>query len=202
MRTLTGFTLLLAAITFAFAAAAGASGGRDDDGHGRGESGGATFGPYTIITTDGGSCGQDWAADTIRRNYSIRSNGNGTFALLETNLGSFTTIGPVSPGACEGAQPHGLVVAPGIQGGLAGFLTGTVSCATACVFNAAGASACPPAACTRAAFVAAAFGPTATLATTSFRFEYFSSSPLLTYHHWVDQGTATTEQFFGDIATA
>ena len=202
MRRFTGFTLLLAAITLAFAAAAGASGGRDDDdGHGQG-GGGATFGPYTIVTTDGGSCGQDWAADTIRRTYSVRSNGDGTFALVETDLGSFTTIGPVSPGACEGTQPHGLVVAPGIQGALAGFLTGTVSCATACVFNPAAASACPTVGCTRSVFIAAAFGPTATLATTSFRFDYFSASSLLTYRHWVDQGTATSEQFFGDIATA
>ena len=100
-------------------------------------------------------------------------------------------------------HPHGSVVAPGIQGALAGFVSATVSCGTAaCVFDPAAASACLPAACTRAVFVAAAFGPTATYATTGFRFDYFSSNPALSYRHWVDQGTATTEQFFGDIATA
>lgn len=132
----------------------------------------------------------------------MRSNGNGTYAFFETDVGTFETTGPLSPGACETTLPHGNVVAAEIKGVMAGFLTGTVSCTGPCVYNAAGVAACPSAGCFRTVFVAAAFGPTATLATTSFRFDYFSASPLLTYRHWVDQGTATTEQFFGDIATA
>jgi hypothetical protein len=196
-------SLLLAAVMLVLASAAGASDGRGDDRDGHGNSGrAATYGPYTITTTDGGSCGQDWAADNIRRTYTVRPNGSGTFGLLESDIGSFTTIGPVSPGACQTNQPHGTVTAPGIQGGLAGFLAGTIACAGACVFNPAGAAACPPADCTRSVFVLAAFGPTATLATSAFRFDYYSPSPLLKYHHWTDEGTSTTESFFGDIATA
>ncbi len=198
MRRMILCVLLLG--TLAVAGSAGAS-IRDDAGGGGG-GGSATFGPYTIVTTDGGSCGAPWAADTIRRTYTVRSNGNGTFALFETDFGKFTTTGPASPGACQTNQPHGTTVLPGIQGVLSGYLTGTVSCTGPCVFNPAGAAACPPAACYRSVFVAAAFGPTAQLSVSSFRFDYYSSSPLLVYRHWVDQGTATTEQFFGDIATA
>jgi hypothetical protein len=216
MGRLTIIGLALATLALAGGAAPALAGGtgnaaRGDDGGG-GQRGARTFGPTTIATTDNGSCGNAWAAATLRRTYSVRSNGDGTFTLAEADRGAFVTVGGSSPGACETGSAHGLVVLPGRRGSTIGLLVGTVSCAGACVLDPAGAAACGTAAaaspCYRDVFVAAAFGPTARWSCLqgsdpcTFRFDYVAHDQGLVFHHWVDEGTASSERFSGDIASS
>ena len=160
------------------------------------------LGPFpTAGDPDGGSCGSFWATDTFDRFFQVQVNPDGTATVREEfKNGSFVTSGPVSPGACEGGDHHGQLVAPGITGTLTGYLVGTVQGGT---FNAAGCLA-PTADCTSTGgFIAATFGTGATLNVTDFGFEYASSDPSLVFHHWTDSsGPKGVETFIGDIATS
>lgn len=157
------------------------------------------FGPFASATTDGSSCGTTWANDQVNRNFSVHDNGNGTFNVTEMFTdGMFTTTGTNSPGACETSNHHGTTVAAGVTGNFQGFLTGTVTSAS---YN---PNACTPATCnSTAGFVTSVFGPTAAFNITGFNFEYNSSDPTLSFHHWQDKSAdgGTGEQFIGDIAT-
>src|SRR5213596_1781123 len=60
------------------------------------------YGPYPSNSPDSGTCGNDWATDTFDRHFTVKSNQDGTFTVIEQfKNGSFTTIGGPSPGACE-----------------------------------------------------------------------------------------------------
>jgi len=79
------------------------------------------YGPYTSTSPDSGTCGPDWATDTFDRHFTVRTNPDGTFLVVEQfKSGSFvTTTGP-SPGSCE---PGGTVgtVDNGIVGSMHGY---------------------------------------------------------------------------------
>lgn len=165
------------------------------------------FGPFPSVTTDGSSCGIDWAADTVDRDFTVHDNGDGTFKVTEkfTN-GTFTTLGTTSPGRCEASNHHGSNVIPGIIGSFQGFLTGTV---TSTGYNPSGCSVASATCTTTQGFLLAVFG-TAGPATfscnlgyagCSFNFEYHSNDSTLRYHHWQDKSDGQGgEQFIGDIA--
>lgn len=163
------------------------------------------FGPFASASPDGGSCGAPWARDTFDRSFAVHDNGDGSFRLTEdfTN-GSFTTTGPVSPGACETSNHHGSTVAAGVVGSLRGFMTGTVTSATFNAGGCTGGNQCS----TAAGFVLAVFGPAATFTCFTgngdceFNFEYDSSDQSLTFRHWQDKSSPDGEQFVGDIASA
>ncbi len=179
----------------------------DEHGHGdqdgRGDA--QRFGPYNSASPDSGTCNNDWALDTFQRRFFVQRHGDGTVTLTETFNGNFLTIGGPSPGACQASQPHGTVVAAGIKGSFGGFETGVVTGAT--MYNPNGCSA-PAANCTTTkGFLTAVFGPTATYSCStgvgacSFRFDYYSGSPLLTYRHWTNASPDLGGNR-GDIATA
>jgi hypothetical protein len=54
------------------------------------------YGPYPSSSGDSGTCGPDWATDTFDRHFTVRSNGDGTFTVVEQfKNGSFiTNAGP------------------------------------------------------------------------------------------------------------
>src|SRR6266568_2344562 len=112
------------------------------------------FGPFAGSSTDGGSCGAPWANDTFNRFFSVHDNGDGTFNVTEDfKDGTFTTIGPVSPGKCETTDSHhGTTVLAGITGDLQGSESGTVSSGT---YNPNGCSAIGADCTTTAGFIAA-----------------------------------------------
>src|SRR5438477_3179355 len=41
------------------------------------------YGPYPSGSPDSGTCGNDWAMDTFDREFVVRSNGDGTFTIVE-----------------------------------------------------------------------------------------------------------------------
>jgi len=157
------------------------------------------FGPFALTTPDGGSCGSDWAKDTIDRSFSVHDNGDGTFLVREEDKnGTFVTLGGASPGACSDSAHHGIIVNSGIKGQMQGFFMFDVMSGT---YN---PTACATADCsTRGGFLAAVF-PTLTdycNATCVWNFEYGSNDRTLKYRHWQDKSDQTgNDKFEGDIA--
>lgn len=166
------------------------------------------IGPFASTSPDNGSCGQQWAIDTFNRDYNVHANGDGTYRVREEfKNGSFTTTGPVSPGACETGSNHGTAVTPGITGTVQGFLEGTVTSST---FDPNGCSAVGADCTTTQGFLLAVFGPSGPATFTcnlgfagcDFNFEYAAGGQGLIYHHWQDTEVQGAEVFHGDIATA
>ncbi len=166
------------------------------------------FGPFAGTSPDGGTCGNPWANDTFDRFFTVHDNGDGTFRVREEfKHGTFVTIGPVSPGACETESRHGRTVRSGVEGKFHGYLDGTVTGGT---FNASGCNATPAACTTTAGFLATTFGPAgATYTCTTgagvcrFAFEYSAGGQDLIFHHWEDRNDKNgVEEFKGDIANA
>lgn len=166
------------------------------------------FGPFPSVTTDNGSCGTQWAIDTVNREFVVRDNGDGTFFVREEfKQGNFVTTGPVSPGACEADSHHGEIVRAGVTGSFNGYLEGTVTSST---YNPAGCDV-PDACTTTAGFLLAVFGPSGPATFTcfqgfagcNFKFDYAAGDQGLIFHHWTDRETKQqTEEFKGDIASA
>lgn len=151
----------------------------------------------TLTSPDSGTCGNNWANDTLKRVYKVKRNGDGTYTLVAFDRGTFTTVAGQSPGACETTDTnHGATVTAGITGGVTGFVAETISGGTL------NTSATCAAVCDRNAFVAAFFGASATQTVTKFAYFYGSRDPGLIKHVWVNAGTGTTSSNHGDIATA
>jgi len=165
------------------------------------------IGPFTSTSPDNGSCGQQWAVDTFTRDYNVHANGDGTYRVREEfKNGSFTTTGPVSPGACETGSNHGSVVTAGITGTMQGFLEGTVTSST---FDPNGCNVSGADCTTTQGFLQAVFGASGPATFTcnfgyagcDFNFEYAAGGQGLLYHHWQDTEVQGAEVFRGDIAT-
>jgi hypothetical protein len=205
-RFITLLVLLAAALALA------ATGLADPGDKGKGKKQGKNRFSFVVVSPDNGSCGQQWATDTINRTYSVKDNGSGTFTLRRSDRGTFVTTGPVSPGKCNGSGKHGSVVGPGYKGTFTGYLVGTV---TASSFNPKATCAAP---CLTDAFIAAFFSPGAQFscftnsADCKFNFNYTSKAKQATglaklkYRHWQDKGkgggTMLKEVFHGDIANS
>jgi hypothetical protein len=199
-------TIAFAALALAALALAG-SGAANGGDHGKRHTHGKVgkLGPYTVTTTDNGSCSTPWAADTIKRTFYVKKNRDGTYRLLRRDRGTFVTTGPTSPGACNTKGPHGTVVHAGAKGRLHGFLVGTVSGGT---FDPK--ATCPADCGFTDVFVTTFFGPNAQFScftdskSCRFDFEYSAPKQGLRFHHWSDKGkgagTMLKERFRGDIA--
>jgi len=184
------------------------AGGLADPGH-RGK-GKGKHGKYTFIvtTTDNGSCGNPWATDVVKRTFRVKRNHDGSYTLTRFDRGRFTTLGGVSPGACDTTGRHGKTVRPGVTGKLVGYLRGKVTGGT---FN-------PNATCTGPecgftdVFLTTFFGPGAQFSCFSnsmdckFNYNYVAPRQPLLFRHWQDKGkgagTFLKEEFKGDIADA
>src|SRR5919108_1119770 len=98
----------------------------DPGDNGQGKKQGKNRFTFILTAADNGSCDTPWANDVIRRTYSVKDNGDGTFTLRRTDKGTFTTIGGPSPGACETGSKHGHLVRTGVTGRFGGYIVGTV----------------------------------------------------------------------------
>src|SRR5690349_8171751 len=79
------------------------------------------YGSYPSGSPDSGTCGNDWATDTFDRDFTVRSNGDGTYTVVEQfKNGSFATNAGLSPGACE-TNPGGTLTG-GETGSMHGYL--------------------------------------------------------------------------------
>jgi len=156
------------------------------------------FGPYKSSSTDSGTCGNDWANDTFKREFRVQQSDSGAWNVREDfKAGEFVTIAGASPGACE-TSGHGLLIAAGEKGHFKGFLSGDVAGGT---FNQNGCQAATADCSTTAGFIAAIFGPTAVYNVTTFDFSYKAHGDDLIYRHWVNASDDRGGNR-GDIATS
>lgn len=150
-----------------------------------------------VTTPDSGTCGNNWATDTLKRTYSVKKNDDGSFRLIAFDRGTFMTTAGQSPGACEtGDSHHGATVTAGITGRVGGFVAEKITGGT---FN---PNATCATVCDRNAFVSAFFGSTAQQSVDKFIYVYGAKDSALIKHVWVNAGDATTSHNHGDIATA
>jgi hypothetical protein len=208
------FGLLVAALALAGPSSAEPPGGKPggnkakQDKHWKGSF--AKEGPFTVVTTDNGSCGTAWASDTVKRTFLIKKNRDGSYRVWRFDRGSFTTLEARSPGACDTTGRHGNVVHAGAHGRMHGWLVGTVP--STFTFNPD--ATCPADCGFTDVFLNTFFGAGAadqfSCFTNStdcrFTFSYHAHGQGLVFHHWKDAGrgagTFLNEHFKGDIANA
>ncbi len=186
------FSILVLAILVALTAQSGVAAAKDNQKNDQ------KFGPYTVVSPDSGTCGNDWATDTFTRTFEVKDNGDGTFRLRVEDKGTFVTFAGASPGACQTTGKHGLLIRAGVTGKMHGTATGTVT----------GGALIPgavcPAVCFMGAFTTAFFGPTAQFTCVSgggacdFKWQYSSGDKHLLYRHWTNSSNGNK----GDIADA
>ncbi len=165
------------------------------------------YGPYASSSPDSGTCGNDWATDTFDRHFTVRTNSNGTFTVVEQfKNGSFTTNTGPSPGACDTTDgtPPGTIVA-GKTGSMHGYFiiplpagTTQTSTSSACVAN------MPSAPCTTADFINSHFAPAcypAICSVTTYFFHYTAGDQSLVFHEWKNASTDRGGNH-GDIASS
>jgi hypothetical protein len=149
------------------------------------------YGPYSSGSGDSGTCGPDWATDSFDRDFTVRSNGDGTFTVVEQfKNGSFvTTVAPdgPSPAACDtGYTNHGTTIRSGVTGSMHGyFIVSNVMTQTSMSpYCDAGNSMNDG--CTTATFINTHFTPCypATCTVTTFFDHYTAASQHLIYNEW------------------
>jgi hypothetical protein len=186
---------IVLAVLFTIPGVALAAGNGSENGNGTDQ-----FGPYTLVTQDGGSCGGAWANETFDRTWKVHDNGDGTFLVSRQDKnGTFETLDGNSPGGCSTSEHHGTTLTAGIVGQMSGDLTFDV------VSSSYDPTACESADCsTTTDFLAAVFPGFDSYCSSVCRwnFEYSSNDKALAYHHWQDRSDATGDDIFvGDIAT-
>jgi hypothetical protein len=168
--------------------------------------------PYSYFDTDGGTCGGDaWALDLGVRTFTQPNHDPaGNYAIVETfSQGHFSTVGGVSPGACDDPSRtnNGHLVREGVAGTFFGtyhiFIQGGTFAALDGSCNGFPSSD-PDHQCTTASYVTYHYGSGATLTGTSYTFTYKSSAAgVLAPKSWVEKSTdGNTEVDTGDIRTS
>jgi hypothetical protein len=163
------------------------------------------FGPFPSVTTDSGTCGVDWATDTMNRFFTVKlvsegAGGLNTYRVYEQfKDGSFVTFMAPSPGACDSSDgtPPG-VIRDGVTGSFHGYDLITVMSHT---FN-------PNATCDYPCvgtdvFLLSAFGPEgpASRNDTAFFDHYLAVDQGLVFHEWKN-ASCNRGGNHGDIASA
>jgi hypothetical protein len=162
------------------------------------------YGPYASSSPDSGTCGNNWAEDTFNRDFTVRANNDGTYAVVEQfKDGSFVTNNGLSPGACETTYTnHGTTVPAGKTGSMHGYFiisnTGPPTSASP-YCDATNPSNTD---CTTATFVNSHFTPCYpfTCTVTTYFDHYAAGDQSLLYHQWKN-ASADRGGDDGDIAT-
>lgn len=162
------------------------------------------YGPYPSGSPDSGTCGNNWATDTFDRNFTVRSNGDGTYTVVEQfKNGSFVTNAGPSPAACDPTYSnHGTLVGGGVTGSMHGyFIVSNVltQTSTSPYCDAAGMT---NSGCTTATFINTHFTPCypATCTVTTFFDHYAAGDQGLAYNEWKNASTDRGGNS-GDIAS-
>jgi hypothetical protein len=148
------------------------------------------YGGYPSTSPDSGTCGNDWAEDTFDRDFTVRSNGDGTYTVVEQfKNGSFITNLGASPAACDATYAnHGRTILPGKTGSMHGYFI---------VSNVGGQTSTSPfcdainstnSGCTTTTFINSHFTPCypAVCTVTTFFDHYAAGDQSLLYHEWKD----------------
>ena len=148
------------------------------------------YGPYPSTSPDSGTCGNDWAMDTFDRDFTVKTNADGTFLVVQQfKNGSFVTNMGFSPGSCDttDGSPPGTVMA-GINGNMHGYFLiplppGTMQTSTSPFCD---GMLMTNTDCTTATFVNTHFTSCypATCPVTTFFFHYSAGDQGLAEHEW------------------
>lgn len=162
------------------------------------------YGPYASTSPDSGTCGNNWAEDTFNRDFTVRSNGDGTFTVVEQfKDGSFLTMAGPSPAACDLTYTnHGATIRVGVTGSMHGyFIISNVGMQTSTspYCDATGMSNSN---CTTTTFINTHFTPCypATCTVTTFFDHYAAGDQSLLYNEWKN-ASADRGGNSGDIAS-
>jgi hypothetical protein len=144
------------------------------------------YGPYPSMSPDSGTCGNDWATDTFDRHFTVKSNQDGTFTVIEQfKNGDFTTMQGASPGACQPTPTNGFV-ADGVVGSMHGyFIISNVGTQTS--FSPyCDAASMSNSNCTTMTFIDTHFNPCypSVCTVTTFFFHYSAGDQQLVEHEW------------------
>jgi hypothetical protein len=163
------------------------------------------YGPYASGSPDSGTCGNDWANDTFNRDFTVRSNGDGTYTVVEQfKDGSFVTDFGPSPAACDPSYTnHGTMIRAGVTGSMHGYfivtnvMTQTSNSPYCDAVNMTNAN------CTTTTFINTHFAPCypTTCTVTTFFDHYSAGDQSLLYHEWKN-ASADRGGNSGDIASS
>jgi hypothetical protein len=146
------------------------------------------YGGYASGSPDSGTCGNDWATDTFDRHFTVRSNNDGTYTVVQQfKNGDFVTNAGASPGSCDltDGSPPGTVNG-GITGGMQGyFIISNVGSQTSTDPH-CDAVAMSDANCTTTTFINTHFAPCypVTCTVTTFFTHYAAGDQGLVEHEW------------------
>jgi hypothetical protein len=143
------------------------------------------YGPYASGSPDSGTCGlPDWATDTFDRVFTVRTNGTGSYTVVEQfKNGTFLVDqdGP-SPGSCDlndGSQPG--TVDAGVNGRMHGYLVFTLT-GTQTSHDSSCVAGDPEAPCTTSGFFVSHFAGAPVLGPWFFHFS--AGDQGLVEHEW------------------
>jgi hypothetical protein len=162
------------------------------------------YGPYASGSPDSGTCGNNWATDTFNRDFTVRSNGDGTFTVVEQfKDGSFVTNDGFSPAACDPTYTnHGHLIGGGVTGSMHGyFIVSNVGPQTSMSPYCDGVGMTNKD-CTTATFINTHFAPCypTTCTVTTFFDHYAAGDQGLIYNEWKN-ASADRGGNSGDIAS-
>ena len=146
------------------------------------------YGPYPSSSPDSSTCGNDWATDTFNRVFTVRTNPDGTFLVVEQfKDGSFVTTAGFSPGACDtndGVLPG--LVNSGVTGSMHGYFTIPLPPGTMQTSTSPNCDAIMSGPCTTTTFINThfTFCYPITCSVTTFFFHYSAGDQMLVAHEW------------------
>ena len=162
------------------------------------------FGPYSSGSPDSGTCGNDWAQDTFDRDFTVRSNGDGTYTIVEQfKNGSFVTSDGPSPGACDVTYfNHGTTIVAGKTGSMHGYFIVSNVGSQMSSSSFCNATLNTNAGCTTERFINTHFTSCypVTCTVTTFFDHYAAGDQSLLYHEWKN-ASADRGGNGGDIAS-
>ena len=147
------------------------------------------YGPYASGSLDSGTCNNDWANDTFDRHFTVKSNQDGTFTVIEQfKDGSFVTNVGRSPGACETSPLGTATVNGGLVGSMHGYFIIPLPATTMQTSHDPHCDAVTPTDpdCTTATFINTHFdcGYPGGCSVTTFFFHYTAGDQGLVKHEW------------------
>jgi hypothetical protein len=154
------------------------------------------YGPYSSSSPDSGTCGNDWATDTFDRHFTVFTQNDGTFLVVEQfKDGNFLTPAVdsphpnPSPGGCQSSVVPAGTVNDGVSGSMHGYFVislppGTTQTSSSSFCNAATMS---NTGCDTTTFIDTHFTPcygTGVCTVGTFFFHYAAGDQSLVQHEW------------------
>ena len=153
------------------------------------------YGPFPSTSPDSGTCGNDWATDEFDRHFTVRSNHDGTFTVVQQfKRGSFVVNPPqqLSPGSCDptDGRPPGTVNG-GVEGTMQGYFIISNVVNQTSTDEHCDAVTMTNADCTTTTFINTHFTPCypATCQVTTYALNYAAPDQGLIDHHWKNAST-------------